>query len=140
MCKAGSNFLRFGTTVVTPDNVLTLVGNSKIFSDTVQNFSALPVRRVDRLAQLGAGVDPADAIARLTTAVRQIPNVSVEHPPEVNLLDTNLLGPLIAVRPYTPNEHYWQVYFDTNAAIGRVCHEAGWPAPAPTRITRMASA
>jgi small conductance mechanosensitive channel len=130
----------FGTTIVTPDNVLTLVGNSKIFSDTVQNFSALPVRRVDRLAQLGAGVDPADAIARLTAAVRLIPNISAEHPAEVNLLDTNLLGPLIAVRPYTPNAHYWQDYFDTNAAIGRVCQEAGWPAPAPTQITRMAAA
>jgi small conductance mechanosensitive channel len=35
----------FGTTIVTPDNVLTVVGNGKIFADTIQNFSALPVRR-----------------------------------------------------------------------------------------------
>ncbi len=34
----------FGTTIVTPDNVLTLIGNGKIFSDTIQNFSALPFR------------------------------------------------------------------------------------------------
>ena len=40
----------FGTTIVTPDNVLTVVGNGKIFADTIQNFSALPVRRVDRTA------------------------------------------------------------------------------------------
>ena len=38
----------FGTTLVTPDNVLTIVGNGKIFADTIQNYSALPVRRVDR--------------------------------------------------------------------------------------------
>jgi small conductance mechanosensitive channel len=44
----------------------------------------------------------------------------------------NLNGPVIAVRPYTHTDHYWQVYFDTNAAIVRTCQEAGWPAPTPT--------
>lgn len=32
----------FATTLVTRDNVLTLVGNGKVFGDTIQNFSALP--------------------------------------------------------------------------------------------------
>ena len=41
----------FATTVVTPDNVLTMVGNGKVFGDTIQNFTALPVRRVERTAQ-----------------------------------------------------------------------------------------
>ena len=127
----------FGTTIVTPDNVMTLIGNGKIFSDTVQNYSALPLRRVDRLAQLAGGVDPADAIARLKAAVIRIPNISPTQPPEVNLIDMNLVGPVISVRPYTHNDHYWQVYFDTNEAIVRVCKEAGWPAPTPTQINRM---
>jgi small conductance mechanosensitive channel len=127
----------FGTTIVTPDNVLTLVGNGKVFSETVLNYTALPVRRVDRQAQLAGGVDPADAIARLKAAVAKIPNVSANPPPEVNLLDLNLVGPVISVRPYTHNDHYWQVYFDTNETIVRVCKEAGWPAPTPTQINRM---
>jgi len=33
----------FGTTIVTPDNVMTIVGNGKVFGDTIQNFSVLPV-------------------------------------------------------------------------------------------------
>ena len=57
-------------------------------------------------------------------------SVAKEMPPEVNLLDFKLEGPQIAVRPYTANEHYWQVYFDTNEAIVRVCQQAGWPTPA----------
>jgi len=61
----------FGTTIVTPDNVMTLIGNGKIFGDTIQNFSVLPVRRVERVAQLANGVDPLDAIARLRAAVAQ---------------------------------------------------------------------
>ena len=127
----------FGTTIVTPDNVLTVVGNGKIFADTIQNFSALPVRRVERTAQLAGGVDPLDAIARFKAAVAKIPNVATDPAPEVNLLDMTLVGPVISVRPYTGNDHYWQVYFDTNAMIVRVCREAGWPAPTPTQIIRQ---
>ena len=75
----------FGTTLVTPDNVLTLVGNSKVFGDTVMNYSARPARRVDRTAQLAAGVDPVEAIAKLQAAVAAIPNVAVSPPPEVTV-------------------------------------------------------
>ena len=49
----------------------------------------------------------------------------------------NLVGPVISVRPYCHTDHYWQVYFDTNEAIVRVCKEAGWPAPTPSNITKM---
>lgn len=127
----------FGTTIITPDNVMTIVGNGKIFSDTIQNFSVLPVRRVERTAQLAGSVDPLEAIERFKAAIAKIPNVSTDPAPEINLLDMNLNGPVIAVRPYTNNAHYWQVYFDTNEAIVRTCKEAGWPAPTPTQVTRI---
>jgi small conductance mechanosensitive channel len=126
----------FGTTIITPDNVMTLVGNGKVFSETVMNYTALPVRRVDRLAQLAGSVDAVEACARIRDAVAKIPNVSTAKPPEVNIIDLNLVGPVLSVRPYTHNDHYWQVYFDTNETIVRVCREAGWPAPAPTQIHR----
>ena len=130
----------FGTTVITPDNVMTLVGNGKVFGETVSNYSALPVRRVDRTAQLAGSVDALDAIARFKADVAQIPNVATSPAPEVNLLDMNLNGPVISVRPFTHTNHYWQVYFDTNEAIVRVCKEAGWPAPTPTQITKIVQA
>jgi small conductance mechanosensitive channel len=126
----------FGTTIVTPDNVLTLVGNGKIFADTIQNYSSLPYRRVDRTAQIASGVDHADAIARFKAAVAKIPNVMTDPAPDVSLLDINLIGSVIAVRPYCHTDHYWQVYFDTNEAIVNVCREAGWPAPVPANVPR----
>jgi len=130
----------FGTTMLTPDNVHTIVGNGKIFGDTIQNFSATSARRVERVAQLAGSVDPLEAIAKLRAAVAAIPNVSTEHPPEVNLLDMNLNGPVIAVRPYCHTDHYWQVYFETNEAIVRTCREAGWPAPMPHQMTLIRNA
>jgi small conductance mechanosensitive channel len=130
----------FATTITTPDNVVTLIGNGKIFADNIQNFSANPSRRVERTAQLAGGVDVADAIARFTAAVEAIPNVVKEPGVEVSVLDINLVGPVIAVRPYCHTDHYWQVYFDTNAAILRVAQEAGWPAPTPAQINRLIQA
>ncbi len=126
----------FGTTIITPDNVLTLIGNTKIFAENIVNYSARPVRRVERTAQLAGSVDPLDAIARFKAAVAQIPNVATSPAPEVNLLDINLVGCVISVRPYCHTDHYWQVYFDTNEMMVRVCQEAGWPAPTPAQIVK----
>jgi small conductance mechanosensitive channel len=130
----------FGTVLITADNVLTVVGNGKIFGDTIQNFSALPVRRVDRTAQLAGGVDFAEASQRLRAALAAIPNVVSSPAPEVFVLDMNGLGPVLAVRPYTAQANYAQVWADTNEAILWVAREAGWPAPTPTTLTRIVNA
>ncbi|MFX6019300.1 mechanosensitive ion channel domain-containing protein, partial [Acinetobacter baumannii] len=55
----------FGTTITSPDNVHTIVGNNTIFSSAIQNYSTLPHRRVDCVAKVANSVDPLDAIARL---------------------------------------------------------------------------
>jgi hypothetical protein len=102
---------------------------SPLFADNIQNFSALPVRRVERVAQLAHGVDPLVAIEKFRAVVTAIPNVATDPAPEVNLLDFNPLGCVIAVRGYTHTDHYWQVYFGINEVIARVCGEAGWPTP-----------
>lgn len=97
----------FGTSIITPDNVPTLVGNSKVFAETILNNSVRPTRRVERGAQL-AGVDPRDAIARFKATVELIPNVARTPSPEVSLLDINLVGTVIAVRPCCHTDHCWQ--------------------------------
>ena len=119
----------FGTTLVTPDNVQTIIGNNKIFSDTIQNYSSLPFRRVDCVAKIANSVDPLDAIARLKTALAQIPNVASSPAPDVEILSFTPEGPLLCVRPYTHTDHYWQVYFDTHKAVVATFGAAGYPVP-----------
>ena len=118
----------FVTTFDTPDGVQTHVGNNKILSGTVQNFSANRVRRVELTAQLHYSVNVADAMARLRTKVVAIPNVAVDPSPSIEILTFSEFGPVLAVRPFTHTDHYWQVYFDTNKAIVAVATEAGFPA------------
>jgi small conductance mechanosensitive channel len=109
----------FATAINTADNVMTGVGNNKIFSDNIQNYSTNPYRRVERTAQIAHGVDPNDAIARLKSGLKTIANVLPDPTPEVDILDFNVNGTVLSVRPYCHNNHYWQVYFDTNHLIAR---------------------
>ncbi len=119
----------FATTLSTPDNVKTIVGNGKVFGDTIQNFSANPYRRVELTAQLAHGVDPQAAVELLKPALAQVPNVLASPAPDVEILTFNLAGPVLAVRPYCNNAHYWQVYFDTNRLIRETFAQAGFPVP-----------
>ena len=120
----------FGTTINTPDNVRTIVGNS-IFSATIQNFSANPYRRVDLPATINNAVDHRQAIALLKERVARIPNVLQTPAPDVDTIQFTPAGPQLCVRPYCSNQHYWQVYFDTNRLIRESFGEAGFPAPVP---------
>lgn len=119
----------FTTTVDTPDNVETVIGNGKIFSDNIQNFTTNPYRRVDLLAQLSHEADHDKALALLREAMAKIPNVMSDPAPTVEILEMNLSGPVLAVRPSTHNDHYWQVYFDGNRAIREVLGAAGYAVP-----------
>jgi small conductance mechanosensitive channel len=122
----------FGTVINTPDNVHTIVANSKIFSDNIQNYSVNPYRRVDLTATISNSVDHRDAIRLLKQRVATIPNVLTSPPPDVDVLQFTPAGPQLCVRPYCSNQQYWQVYFDTNRLIRETFGEAGFPVPMPS--------
>jgi small conductance mechanosensitive channel len=126
----------FVTTINTLDNVRTIVGNNKIFSDNIQNFTTNPYRRVDLKTQLNHSVDHDAAVRLLKERLAKIPNVSSTPEPDVEILEFNLAGPVLAVRPYCHNNHYWQVYFDTNRAIREVFGIAGFPIPEQHVVVR----
>ena len=122
----------FATAINTPDNVMTLVGNNKIFSDTIQNYTHNPYRRVELKAQLSGAADWQAAAAVLKQRIAAIPNVLSDPAVDVEILEFNLVGPVLAVRPYCHNDNYWQVYFDTNRTIKEALG-TDFPAPMPAQ-------
>jgi small conductance mechanosensitive channel len=127
----------FATTIDQPDNVRTTVGNNKLFSDNIVNYTLNPCRRVDLTAQIAHAVDPKQAIELIRTRISQIPNVQKDPAPDVEILEFNAAGTKLVVRPYCHNDHYWQVYFDTNKALAEVGAANGWPIPAPHQVLRQ---
>jgi small conductance mechanosensitive channel len=122
----------FVTVINTPDNVHTIVANNKIFSDTIQNFSMNPYRRVDLTAIISDAVDHREAISLIKKRLKVIPNVLEDPAPVVDVLQFTPAGPQLCVRPCCRNEHYGQVYFDTNRLIREAFADAGFPAPMPS--------
>ena len=98
-------------------------------SDTIVNYTTNPFRRVDLQAQLAHGVEPFEAATKLRERLKQIPNVIADPAPHVEIVEFNLAGPVLSVRPFCHNNNYWQVFFDTNKAIAEVGAAAGYPPP-----------
>ena len=125
----------FGTTITTPDNVKTMVGNGKIMASDIKNYSANPHRRVELVAQLAGSADVHKAIALLKESVAKVANTAKSPAVDVEILEFNEFGPKLAVRPYCHTNHYWQVYFDTNKAIADTLGAAGFPvATRPVKV------
>jgi len=130
----------FVTTILSLDNVRHIVPNGKFFGDTIVNYSSHPFRRVDLVAQLDNTADVPLAIRLLKEGLKAIPNQYPGMDPEVEILEFSERGPRLAVRPYTNNQHYWQVYFDTNRMIVEVLGKAGFPGPRIPLAMQAASA
>jgi small conductance mechanosensitive channel len=66
-----------------------------------------------------------------------IPKVLNNPAIEVNILEFNLAGPVLAVRPYCNNADYWSVYFEVNRVMAKELTEAGFPAPVAPQNTMI---
>jgi len=119
----------FVTTINTPDNVRTIIGNNKLFSENIQNFSANSYRRVDIQVVLNHSVNPNEAVRVLQDRIANIPNVVSSPAPVIEILQFTPIGTELVVRPFTNTAHYWQVYFDTNRVIRECFSESGFPVP-----------
>ncbi|MBC7501903.1 MAG: mechanosensitive ion channel family protein [Herminiimonas sp.] len=116
----------FVTTLTTDNNLRVYVGNNKIFTDNLINYSANPQRRVDLRCPIAPGIHPAEAAAILKSRVAMVPNVLPLPEPVVGIIEFGLGGSVLAVRPYCHPNHYDQVCFDVNQAIAEACEVGAW--------------
>lgn len=130
----------FSSAINTSDHISTIIGNNKILGDNIQNFSSTEYRRVDLKCQLAVTTDPELAMQLLQEKVAVIPKVLAEPSLQVNILEFNLAGPVLAVRPYCKNVDYWDVYFEVNRIIAKTVSEAGFQAPSTPQNTAINTA
>lgn len=127
----------FGTTVLSGDNVTHIVGNNKVFNETIKNYSTQPHRRVDTEVKVANGVDIKEVVTRLRGALPLIQSVLATPAPEVEISKFTPEGPLLTVRAYTHTDNYWKVYFEINQMIARTFAEAGYPVPETPSVQRQ---
>lgn len=120
------------TKILTVDNRVVILPNGKLSNDTIDNYSAQTLRRVDLEVNVRYGID-ADAcvaeIQRMLAADERILTSKDERPPVrgqgaintngmpipdpfVALLRLNESNITLVVRAWVLTENYWPVYFD----------------------------
>lgn len=107
----------FVTRIDTADHVISYIGNNKIFSDNILNYSENQFRRIDARLTLAPDGKPLEIVEKIQTRLAQMPMVLKTPAPEVGISEVTREGATIAVRPYAENRNYQQVLYDTNRMI-----------------------
>lgn len=123
----------FSTVLNTPDNCRVVVPNSKIMSDNITNFSALPTRRLD----LVFGVGYSDDLRKVKAVLQEIAEADarVQRDPApliaVNELADNSVN--LIMRVWVKSEDYWPFKFDVTEAVKLRFDAEGISIPFPQR-------
>lgn len=126
----------FVTKMTTDNNILVHIGNNKLFSDIIINYSTNNTRRGDIRCQLAHEVDVDQAILLLLDKVKGIEGVLDNPAPVAVIAEFNNLGVALSVRFYALTSNYGNTYNAVYREIARTYAHAGWPAPAAVSVSR----
>ncbi len=107
----------FVTSIVTQDNVLTYVGNSKVLGSVLRNYDSHPHRRIDLVGTAPRHADLAPLLETLKSTLAAVPNVLADPAPEVELLGFDELELRLAIRPNVHPTLYWPTIFAVTTAL-----------------------
>ena len=113
------------TTVLTFDNQMLVVPNSRIWGDVIRNTTALDQRRVDLSFPLELDVDVAQATALFDAMCRAHPAVLSDPEPAIHVQEITGAGVLFVVRPWVLTRDYWSTFWDLTEKAHAQLSEAG---------------
>jgi small conductance mechanosensitive channel len=122
----------FNTTLLAPDNKTIILPNGPLSTGVITNFNTHGNLRVDLTIAIAPDVPVERARTVAIQAMQQHPKVLQEPKPEVSVLKVADGMTSLAIRPYTTQADYWDVYFgvqelvktafDTNSIAGPIPH------------------
>jgi small conductance mechanosensitive channel len=128
------------TTILTFDNQTLVVPNKKMWGDVIRNINAQDKRRVDLIFAAGYESDVASVEALLKEIVDGHGKVLAEPAPLIKLHQLADSSVNYAVRVWTRQEDYWDVYWDITRAVKLRFDEAGITIPYPQRELHVRAA
>ncbi len=121
------------TTLLTLDNQVIVIPNSKIWGDVIKNVTAQETRRIDMVFGISYSDDIPKAEALLEEILQSHDKV-LKHPePVVRLHELGASSVDFVVRPWVRVEDYWDVYWDVTRAVKLKFDAANISIPFPQR-------
>jgi len=121
----------FTTILATPDNIMILIPNGKIFNDVIKNISGYDTRRIDLVIGIAysSGIQSAwEIIERLVAADDRILKDPAYTIAVSELADSSVN---FVVRPWVKREDYWAVRFELIRKIKEEFDKNGIEIPFP---------
>lgn len=121
------------TTLLTLDNQMIVIPNSKIWGDVIKNVTAQKTRRVDLVFGISYSDDIPKAEALFAEILKSHEKILKDPKPNIRLHKLGDSSVDFVVRPWVLVEDYWDVYWDVTRAVKLGCDAAGISIPFPQR-------
>ncbi len=119
------------TEIITPDNQIIVIPNSKVWGDVITNVTASKTRRVDMIFGIGYNDPIEKAQSVLERAVAAHPLVLKDPAPVIRVHELADSAVNFIVRPWTKTSDYWAVYWDLHRTVKEAFDDAGISIPFP---------
>jgi len=121
------------TTILTFDNQVIVVPNTKVWDSVITNVNASDIRRVDLTFGIGYGDDIELARKTLFDLVSEHPQVLDEPEPIIRVHELADSSVNIICRPWAKSDDYWDVYWDLMQQTKERFDAVGLSIPFPQR-------
>ncbi|MDF2179479.1 mechanosensitive ion channel [Aliiglaciecola sp. CAU 1673] len=102
----------FTSTIMTPDNKMTIVPNGAIYGSNITNYSAMETRRVDMVVGISYGSDLLKAKQILEALTKEDERILTEPAPVVAVSELADSSVNFVVRPWVKSPDFWAVKWD----------------------------
>ncbi len=124
----------FNTTLLSPENKTIILANGALSTGTIVNYTTHGNLRVDTIMSIDPTVNIELARKVAIEAMSNLPKVLTTPAPEVSVLKVADGMTTLAIRPYTKQEHYWDVFFEAQEAVKNAFDANKIAAPIPHRV------
>ena len=121
----------FSTTMTSADNKEVIVPNSNVYKDTIVNYSAKPIRRIDLIIGIGYESDLARAKSLLQSIINAESRVLTDPTVRIGVSELADSSVNIIVRPWVKTDDYLSVKCDLLEAIKLRFDQEGIEIPYP---------
>jgi small conductance mechanosensitive channel len=124
----------FNTTLLTPDNKTVILPNGPLSTGVITNFNTHGNLRVDLTMAIAPDMSIEKARAVAIDAMLKHSKVLTTPKPEVSVLKVADGMTTLAIRPYTTQSDYWDVYFGVQELVKNAFDANGIAGPVPHRV------
>jgi len=127
----------FSCVLATPDNVEIRVPNSGVFGQTIKNYSANDIRRIDLIMGVAYDDDLGVAVRTCMDVITADARVLGDPAPVVAVHELADSSVNLVVRPWVGKDDYWSARWDLTRALKEGLEAAGCSIPFPQRDVHL---